>query len=287
MTFAQLIPLAINISLFLLVFALGLKTVKGDALYLINRPGLLIKSLLSMNVLMVFFAVVVDVIFPLPRTLAIALVALAISPVPPILPGKQTKAGGSYSYAISLLATASVAAIVLAPFAVGIAGSVFGLSLGISAGKIASIVLLSIVLPLGAGILMRFWLPEISERIARPISLAATVLLALAVLPVLVKAWPAVWALTGSGLVLVLVAFSLVGLAIGHFLGGPDEHERTVLALATATRHPGVAIAIVSLNFPDEKAALAVVLYHLVIGTLAAIPYVRWRRGVAPARSEG
>ena len=286
MTFAQLIPLAINISLFLLVFALGLKTVKGDALYLINRPGLLIRSLLSMNVLMVLFTVVVDMIFPLPRTLEIALVALAISPVPPILPGKQTKAGGSYYYAISLLATASVAAIVLAPFSVGLAGSVFGLSLGISAGKIASIVLLSIVLPLGAGILMRFWLPEIGERIAHPISLAATVLLVLAVLPVLVKAWPAVWALTGSGLVLVLVAFTAVGLLVGHLLGGPNDEDRTVLALATATRHPGVAIAIVSLNFPDEKAALAVVLYHLVIGTLAAIPYVRWRRGVAPARSE-
>jgi BASS family bile acid:Na+ symporter len=281
MTLAQLIPLAINISLFLMVFALGLKTVKGDALYLANHPGLLIRSVLSMNVVMVAFAIIVALVFPLPRTIEIALIALAISPVPPILPGKQTKAGGSYSYAISLLATASILAIVLAPISVGVAGDIFGRETGISPGKIASIVMLSIVLPLAAGILMRFWLPEIGERIAHPISLAATILLVVAVLPVLFNAWPAVWALTGNGLVLVLVAFTLVGLAVGHFLGGPDEHERTVLALATATRHPGVAIAIVSLNFPDEKAALAVVLYHLVIGTLAAIPYVRQRRGAA------
>src|SRR5262245_18829674 len=115
MTLAELIPLAINISLFLLVFALGLKTVKGDALYLVNHPGLLVRSVLSMNVLMVAFAIIVALIFPLPRTIEIALIALAISPVPPILPGKQTKAGGSYSYAISLLATASIVAIVLAP----------------------------------------------------------------------------------------------------------------------------------------------------------------------------
>lgn len=286
MTLAELIPLAINISLFLLVFALGLKTVKGDALYLANRPGLLLRSILSMNVAMVAFAIVVALTFPLPRTIEIALIALAISPVPPILPGKQTKAGGSYSYAISLLAAASLAAIVLAPISVGVAGNIFGLESGISPGRVASIVVLSIILPLGAGILMRFWLPEIGERIAHPISLAATVILVLAVLPVLFKAWPAVWALTGSGLVLVLVAFTGVGLLLGHLLGGPNDADRTVLALATATRHPGVAIAIVSLNFPDEKAALAVVLYHLVIGTLAAVPYVRWRRSAAFVRSE-
>lgn len=281
MTLAELIPLAINISLFLLVFALGLKTVRGDAFYLANHPSLLIRSMLSMNVLMVAFAIIVALVFPLPRTIEIALIALAVSPVPPILPGKQTKAGGSYSYAISLLVAASIVAIVLAPVSVGVAGSIFGLESGISPGKVASIVILSIILPLGAGILMRFWLPEIGERIARPISSAATILLVLAVLPVLFSAWPAVWALTGSGLVLVLVAFTLVGLAVGHLLGGPNDNERAVLALATATRHPGVAIAIVSLNFPDEKAALAVILYHLVFGALASIPYVRWRRGTA------
>lgn len=286
MTSAQLIPLAINISLFLLVFALGLKTVKGDALYLVDHPGLLIRSLLSMNIVMVLFAVAAAILLPLPRTIEIALIALAISPVPPILPGKQTKAGGSYSYAISLLATASIAAVALAPLSVSLAGWVFGIDISVSSGRIASAVALSVVLPLAAGILMRFWLPEIGERIAHPISLAATILLVIAALPVLFHAWPAVWALTGSGLVLVLVAFTLFGLLLGHLLGGPNGEDRTVLALATATRHPGVAIAIVSLNFPDEKAALAVVLYHLVIGTLAAVPYVRWRRSVASARSE-
>ncbi|RVD53736.1 hypothetical protein EN746_08400 [Mesorhizobium sp. M8A.F.Ca.ET.023.02.2.1] len=53
-----------------------------------------------------------------------------------------------------------------------------------------------------------------------------------------------------------------------------------MLALATGTRHPAVAMAIASLNFPDEKAALAVMLWHLVIGAIVSIPYVRWRRAL-------
>jgi BASS family bile acid:Na+ symporter len=56
-----------------------------------------------------------------------------------------------------------------------------------------------------------------------------------------------------------------------------------VLALATGTRHPGIAIAISSINFPNQKAVLAVVLFHLVIGTIVSLPYVRWQKRVQAA----
>ena len=39
----------------------------------------------------------------------------------------------------------------------------------------------------------------------------------------------------------------------------------------------GVAIAIANFNFPNEKAVLAVVFYHLVIGAIVSVPYVKWR----------
>jgi len=67
---------------------------------------------------------------------------------------------------------------------------------------------------------------------------------------------------------------------IAWVVGVPSD--RTVLALATTTRHPGT-----SLNFPGEKGALAVILYHLVIGSLVAIPYIRWRRSLAGDAARG
>ncbi len=276
-TLAQLISSVISISMFLLVFGLGLKTEARDLLHLLHRPGLLIRSILSMNVIMVLAVVALDLVFDMPRPIEIALVALAISPVPPILPGKQTKAGGSSSYAIALLVSASAVAVLLAPFTAGLVGHVFGLSVGMSAGKIASVVLVSIVVPLVLGIAVRIWMPRIGESIARPAAVIAPILLAIAVAPVLLKAWPAIWTLLGNGLVFALLAFTLIGLAVGHLLGGPDQGDRTVLALATGTRHPGVAMAIAGTQFPDEKAVLAVVLCHLIFGALASVPYVRWR----------
>ena len=101
-------------------------------------------------------------------------------------------------------------------------------------------------------------------------------MLAASVAPILLTAWPAIAALVGSGALLAIAAFVGFGLAVGHALGGPDPHDRTVLALATATRHPGVAMAIGAANFPNEKVVPAILLY-LVVGGVLAIPYVVWR----------
>jgi hypothetical protein len=48
------------------------------------------------------------------------------------------------------------------------------------------------------------------------------------------------WTLVGNGAVLPIIAFVLVGLVIGHLLGGPTPENRTALAFSTASRHPGL-----------------------------------------------
>jgi BASS family bile acid:Na+ symporter len=286
MTLAQLILYAVNVSIFAIVLALGLTATIKDATHLLRNPGLLFRSILSMNVIMAVFAVVAALVFDLDRAVKIAIVALAVSPVPPVLPTKQRKAGGSQSYAIGLLVAASVVAIVLAPLTLEILGLIFGTEAHIPAGKVASIVLISVIVPLAIGLAIHQMAPAWAERIAKPLSLIATILLVLAVVPVLFKSWPAVWAMVGNGVLIVLVLFTLIGVAVGHALGGPDPDDRTVLALATATRHPGVAIAIASLNFPEETAVQAVVLYHLVIGAIVSLPYVNWRKRTHAAKVE-
>jgi BASS family bile acid:Na+ symporter len=85
---------------------------------------------------------------------------------------------------------------------------------------------------------------------------------------------------------LAILLFIGIGLAAGHLLGGPDDGNRTALALATATRHPGVAIAVVHAVAPAEKDVAAVVFLYLLVGVAASIPYMKWRQRVrAGARS--
>ncbi|WP_378943826.1 bile acid:sodium symporter family protein [Mesorhizobium sp. ANAO-SY3R2] len=277
MTLAQLIPFAISASMFMIVLAIGLNATLHDATYLFRNPSLLVRSILSMNVVMLVVAGAIAFLFDPPPAIKIAIVALAVSPVPPILPTRQEKAGGTEEYTIGLLVAAAAIAVVLVPLSVQLLARITGIPMHEPPSKIAAVVFSSVIVPLLSGVAIRHFAPELARRASRPIPLLAAGLLFLACIPVLLVAWPAVRTLLGNGMVIALAAFTFIGLGVGHLLGGPNKHDQAVLALATGTRHPGVALAIANLNFPAEKGALAVVLSHLIIGAIVSVPYVRWR----------
>ncbi len=278
MNMQQLMMFALNASMFLLVFVLGLGATFRGVTYLFRHPGLLLRSILSMNVVMLAFSILVCLWFEPPPAVRIALIGIAISPVPPILPNQQLGAGGTSKYVFGLLVGTALASILVAPLAIELIDRWFGFDAHLPPTNVATIVFVSIVIPLAIGILVHTVAPEIAQRIARPLSRFANVLLVAAALPMLVAATPMLWPLIGNGVLAALIGFTVVGVTVGHFLGGPSEDNRSVLALATGSRHPGIAIALANLNFADHPDVLAVVLYHLIIGALVALPYVLWRR---------
>ena len=71
-------------------------------------------------------------------------------------------------------------------------------------------------------------------------------------------------ALIGNGNVLAIVIFNVAGLAIGHVLGGPNRDHSIVLALATACRHPAIALSLAAANFPDQRFGATILLYLIV-----------------------
>jgi BASS family bile acid:Na+ symporter len=110
-------------------------------------------------------------------------------------------------------------------------------------------------------------------------------LLLVAVLPVLVTEWPAIVSLIGNGTLAALGAFVIVGLAVGHLLGGPDPDERGVLALATATRHPAIAIAAAHAAFPGQKFVVPAILLYVILAAVLSIPYLVWHRRARPPQA--
>jgi BASS family bile acid:Na+ symporter len=125
----------------------------------------------------------------------------------------------------------------------------------------------------------------VAERIAPTAARVGNVLLLAGLLAVLVVTGPAIVSLVGNGTVLVIAAVVLAGLAAGHWLGGPDPDDRTALAIASSMRHPGVALAIARLNFPEERLVPAAVLLFLLVNVIATLPYGVWRRRVHGERA--
>jgi BASS family bile acid:Na+ symporter len=285
MTFADLIPIALKLSIVLLVFALGLRATWRDAICVFRQPRLLVRSILAMAILMVAFVVAIASVFDLQPATKIAILALAVSPVPPLLPNRQQMAGGSSSYAIGLMVAAALIAVVSMPFFVAVLGAYFNAATHLQFRQVAAIIAVSVIAPLAAGMFVRYVAPEFTERIVKPVSMFANVLLVVAALMVLFNLSGTISGMIGNGVLVVLALFTLAGMAIGHFLGGPNPDDRTVLALATGIRHPGLAMAIASVNFPDQKAAvLAVVVCHVLVGLILSIPYLIWRRRGHAAR---
>ena len=273
-----LIPIVLRASITLMVFALGLRVSVSETTHLLRKPALLARSILSLNIVMPLCAMALVAIMNLDRTVTVALIGLSISPVPPLLPIKQLKAGGGSSFIFSLLAIEAVLAILFVPISVKIFNLAFSSNAQSSPAAIASVVLLTILAPMGAGVLGRHAAPVFAGRILKPVSIFAAVLLAGSLIPILIVAMPTVISLIGDGTLAAITAFTVTGLAAGHIFGGPRPENRTVLALSSASRHPGIAMSIASAGLSDERLLLAALLLYLIVNALVSVPYVVWRR---------
>lgn len=275
MDLRQAVLLTLQVSIIATVFGFGLGATAGDVLYLFRRPGLLARSLTAMLVVMPIVAIVLVRTFSFVQTAEIALVALAISPVPPLLPNRETKGGGRLPYGLGLMVLLGLLSIVFIPLAVWLIDGILGLSLGMVPGVIATMVLTMLVGPLALAMAIRAAAPALAARLSGPIGKLATILLVLGSLPLLVVALPAAWGLVGDGTVMALAIFVLIGLVTGHVLGGPEPDHAVVLALSTACRHPAIALAVASANFPEQRFGAMIVLYLIVNIILSAL-YIAW-----------
>ena len=282
MSMQELILSALKASIFLTVLALGFKATLADAEYVFRRPRELSRAFLTMNVFMPLLALAIVLRFNLEPAVKIALVALSVSPVPPLFPRKSMKARGREGYSVGLLVAAAVLAIVVIPLTMKIFEQVLNVPLQMPPRAVAKLVFATILAPLLIGVFVRRLAPSFAERVARPVATFASVLLGLAVLPILFESAKAIVSLIGNGTLLSMTAFGLVGLVVGHLLGGPDPETRLSLALATACRHPGLAIAIAHANFPQQKLVVpAVGLYLIISAVLWIVASARYSREVS------
>lgn len=273
----ELVALALHASLLLLALGIGLDIAKGDGLYVLRRPRLLLRALLAAVVVVPLVAALLVALLPLKESVEIAIVLMAVSPLPPIVLGKEIRFGGRKPYAYGLLVAVSVFSIVTVPAAVAILAWLFDAHAAVGPLAVAQLVFVSLFVPLGLGLGLRALAPGPAARAAPLVGKFALGLLALACLPVLVTAAPELARLVGDGTVLVILAVVLAGLVAGHLLGGPEPHDRIALALSCATRHPGIAMLVASANSLGDEVRTTVLLF-VIVGLLAAIPYQLWLR---------
>jgi bile acid:Na+ symporter, BASS family len=286
MDIKDLIRIAIIVSIALIVLSFALLSSWREATSLFRKPALLMKSLLAMNVLLPIFMAGLLSAFSFRPPVAIALMALAASSVPPFLPLKQRKLVGANEYIYGLLGADSLLAIVIVPLTVALYGLEFSRAVHVSPLAIARVVAITVLLPFAIGLIVAHRAPTFAVRASPLASKTGMLMLLIAVIPVVITMWRGIASLIGDGTLLAIVAFVIVGLAIGHVCGGPSRDNRSVLALATATRHPGIALAITTANFPNDTLVVPALILYLVVCTIVTIPYLRWHASQHKGGSE-
>jgi len=284
MTIQDAVLLGMEASIMMSVFAIGLDTSFGEASYLFRRPRGLLRSVISMHLIMPLFAIATALLLPLTGPVKLALIALSVSPVPAGFPKTAVRMGGTEAYGIGLLVVAAVMAVVLVPVEIELIGPIFGVEIHMSVSVIAGLMITAIVAPLMAGMAVRMVLPQLAASLERPLIFVADGALALTGVVIAVAAWPQVMTLVGNGTIAVFAGFVLAALVTGHYFGGPNPTDRTVLAVATAMRHPGVAVAIAAANFPGQSLPAAAVLLYMLVSGVVIVPYAYWRRHHRTAR---
>jgi bile acid:Na+ symporter, BASS family len=281
----HLIILALQVSIVSLVFGFGLRTTFADLVRVLRTPLLLLRAVIAVFVVMPLFALLVVKVAPFSRTAEFAFVALSLSPMPPLLPRRIGKAHGDVGFSIALLVVLACLSIVTIPISLWLIEQATHQGGFVAPGRIAKIVVVMIVLPLFAGMTVRKHWPGAVPLVEKIASVITWVLMPLAGVVLLVALAPMLWAALGMGAMLAIGAFVAFGLAVGHYLGAPNPDLSTDLALATACRHPAIALTIATAASPGGHFGATIALY-LLASVLFATPYVLWMKRRAASRTD-
>lgn len=288
-TVNALVPFAFQTSLAFNIFGFGLRARVEDVVYVLCRPRLLVLSLVAMFILTPAIALALDIGFVFRPSAEIALVTLALSPIATLVP-KKIEVIGRASYAIGLTVTATFASILLTPALTILIGHLLRREFTVAPTEVARVVLGGVAFPLIAGILTQIALPvHLTRRARAPMRWLATALFVAAIALLIIGASPALRQVADAGTVAAVLAFVVIGLVIGHVMGGPDSDNSTVLALSCVNRHPGVAISVSALSFTTLEFGATVLLY-LIANAVVGIPYIAWqrrRKGLQLLRADG
>lgn len=276
-----IVPIVVQGSLMLIVFAVGLQSSWSDLAYVWQRPALLLRGFIAVNLVVPICAVLLCLALPIDKMTKAGLVIMAVSPLAPFVLGKMMKTGADRAYVVGTYSALMAISIIAIPVTFEVLGILFGRDASVPLLDIAGFIARSVAVPLVAGIAIG----TLSQKIGRRAAPIATIVAYICLLPIFVlilyRSTGAAIALVGDGTLAAIVLTVVAGIAAGHFLGGPEPSRRMALAQAAATRHPGIAAMVANRHFDDKQVLLAVILFLLTSIVVSAI-YAKWISSRAP-----
>ena len=277
----RVLTLAAAATIFCVMLTLGLGILLREVRWVGRNLGLVARALFAVLVAVPTLALLVVRSFALPRAAQLGIVLMAIAPGAPVALRRSLNAGGHRAFApvlqilVALLAAASM------PLSIAALVALYSGEARLAPQDVAVQVFKAQLLPLGMGMLIRHFAPALAARVEPTLGKIAGALLILLVLLVAVDVEPVLVRATWR-VVLAIVLVTLLAVASGHLLGGPEPATRTAVAVCSAARNPGLALLVATQNAAPPT-VVAMIFVDSIVSALTLIPYVIYSRALADA----
>jgi len=285
MSLDRLINLLVTVTLIEMMVTVGLRVTFSEIAGTAKNWPFVMRAVLANYVWVPAIAIALLLLFQASPMVAAGFLVLAVCPGAPYGPPFTGIARGNVPAAVGLMvilagSSAIVSPVLLYVLLPWLSG---GQSISIEPFGMVGTLLLTQLLPLLAGLLLKHFQPQLATRLRDPLELISKILnLSVAGL-ILATQFSMLLdiRLIGFGGMLALLAATLV---IGWLAGGPDIESRKTMALTTSLRNAGVGLVIATGSLAGTPAASAVLAYGIVavFGSLAVALW--WGREASPRR---
>jgi BASS family bile acid:Na+ symporter len=265
MSLDRLINILVTITLIEMMVLIGLRVTFAEIAGTVRDWRLLGWAAAANYLLVPAAAIVLLVVFDVSPAIAAGFLILAVCPGAPFGPPFAGIARANVSMAVGLMVVLAASSAIVSPVLLLV------LLPWVSGGEAPRIDLIAMVgallvtqlLPLLVGLLVRHRFPRLADSLLSPFELVSKVLnLSVAGL-ILATQYPMLAEIRMRGFAGMLILL-VASLAIGWFAGGAGRDNRKTMALTTALRNVGVGLVIVTGNFAGTAAVSAALAYGIV-----------------------
>lgn len=267
--------IAIATLVVVMMVAIGLRTEPHEFRAVIERRWLVVVMMLVNTVLIPLAVWGLVTAASLPTEVAIGLMLCAASPGGATGPLFATQARGHTALAVATMVLLAMLSVLTAPPTMAlVAGSSDVGSAALVLPMMGTLVVFQLV-PLVGGMAIRRWFVTFANRVSGPANAAATVLLLLVVVGLLITKGHVLLELSGTSLA-ACVGMVVLCLGVGALLSR-DAAMRRSLSMVTGVRNLSLALLLSASWFPDPLTDATILSFGLFCMIIPFVVAVAWR----------
>ncbi len=221
--------------------------------------------LISLSLLVNFVAVPVLAVgiarvLSLSEPQAVGLILLGSAAGAPFLPKLVEAAKGDVALSVGLMMVLMAASLICLPLT--LPWLLPGVS--VNSWKIARSLLITMILPLAFGLVLKQSYPTWAHRLRGPLNTVSLLTLVIALVLICAQQFAGLKYLIASSAIPACLALLVLSFSSGYVVGGHAESSRQVLGFGTAARNIPAALLIGAQNFEHPQVVLMIVLSALI-----------------------